>query len=217
MRIFIYADEAGNFDFNRNRGASQFFILTTVAIDDHGIESELLDLRRELVWQGTHLPEAFHATTDEQGTRDEVFNVLQRHDFRIDATILEKSKAQPHIRQREEIFYKYAWFYHMKHVAPQVASKPDELMVIAASIGTKRKLRDFRYAVQDVIEQTSPTQAMRVDMWQAAAEPCLQVADYCCWAIQRKWEMGDNRSYELIQEKIHSEYNLFQRGRRHHY
>ena len=146
-----------------------------------------------------------------------MFEVLGRHDLRIDTTILEKSKARPHIRESEELFYKYAWYYHMRSLAPKVASHPDELMVIAASIGTKRKLRDFRYAVEDVMEQTSPTREMRVDMWQAAVDPCLQVADYCCWAIQRKWEMGDNRSYDLIRDKIQSEYDLFRRGRTNYY
>ena len=217
MRRYVYADEAGNFDFSRNPSASKYFVLTTVLIDDHGIESELLDLRRELVWENYNLPEAFHATTDAQSIRNRVFEVLNRHDLRIDATILEKSKAGPHVRQSEELFYKYAWFYHMRQVAPGVASGPDELMVIAASIGTKRKLRDFRYAVEDVMEQTSPTREMRVDMWQSAVDPCLQVADYCCWAIQRKWEIGDSRSYDLLSSKIHSEYDLFRRGTTHYY
>jgi hypothetical protein len=27
------------------------------------------------------------------------------------------------------------------------------------------------------------------------SDPCLQVADYCTWAIQRKWERGDERSH----------------------
>ena len=217
MRKYIYADEAGNFDFSNGRGASRYFILTTVLFEDHQIERELLDLRRELVWERHNLPGPFHATTDAQSIRDRVFEAVGRHELRIDATIMEKSKARPHIRQSEELFYKYAWFYHMRQVAPRVASGPDELMVIAASIGTKRKLRDFRYAVEDVMEQTSPTGEMRVDMWQAAVDPCLQVADYCCWAIQRKWEVGDSRSYDLISRKIRSEYDLFRNGGTHYY
>ena len=212
MRKHIYADEAGNFDFSRKQGASRYFILTTVAIDDHRIESELLELRRELAWNGIDIVREFHATEDRQPVRDKVFDVLKRYSFRIDATVLEKGKASPRIRAREETFYKYAWFYHMKHVAPRVASKSDDLVVIAASIGTKRKEKNFRYSIQDVMEQTSPTRSMRVNMWPAAIDPCLQVADYCCWAIQRKWESGDCRSYDLIKNKIWSEYDLFARG-----
>ena len=211
-RKYIYADEAGNFDFSHNPDATRYFILTTVLIDDHGIESALLDLRRELVWDKVNLPREFHATEEQQLVRDRVFDILNRYDFRIDATILEKSKALPQIGLTEEMFYKYAWYYHMKYVAPRVASRTDELLVIAASIGTKRKSLNFRYAVSDVMEQTSPTRAMRVNMWPAAVDPCLQVADYCSWAIQRKWEREDLRSYDLIKDKIQSEYDLFSGG-----
>lgn len=211
MRKYIYADEAGNFDFSNGRGASRYFILTTVLFEDHGIETDLLDLRRELVWEGHNLPGAFHATKDRQVIRDRVFDLLKAHEFRIDATILEKRKVFPRVTQEEETFYRYAWFYHMSYVAPRVAKRPDELMVIASSIGTKGKFMNFRYAVQEVTRQTSTAGNIRVDMWQAAVEPCLQVADYCCWAIQRKWERGDYRSYNLIQPKILSEYDLLAR------
>ena len=211
MKRHIYADEAGNFDFSTKQGATRFFILTTVTVDDHRIESDLLDLRRELAWSGIALAREFHATQDQQLVRDQVFALLSRHHFRIDATILEKAKAHPQIRETDELFYKYAWFYHMKYVAPKVASQSDDLLVIAASIGTQRKRKDFQYAVKDVMEQTARASVIRVNMWPAAIDPCLQVADYCCWAIQRKWEGDDRRSYELIRSKIRSEFDLFAR------
>lgn len=212
MRKYLYADESGDFEFSSYHRASRYFILTTALIDDHSIESAVLNLRRELAWEGVKLPRPFHATEDEQAIRDRVFAVLSRYDFRIDATVLEKRKALPNIRSTEEKFYQYAWYYHMQYVARRVASRMDELLVIAASIGTNRKMRDFRYAVEDVMQQTAPTRALQVDMWPAAVDPCLQVADYCSWAIQRKWERGDERSYNLIKDKIWSEYDLFRAG-----
>jgi len=45
---------------------------------------------------------------DEQQIRDRVFDVLKPHGFRIDATILEKRRAQPQIRTTDERFYQYA-------------------------------------------------------------------------------------------------------------
>ena len=212
MKRYIYADESGNFDFSLNRGATRFFILTTVAIDDHGIESELLELRRELAWSEIDLTQGFHATEDLQEVRNRVFEVLNKYPFRVDATVLQKNKAFPWTRASEERFYKCAWFHHMKYVAPKVASRRDDLLVIAASIDTKRKQRDFRASVKDVVEQTARASIIRVNMWPAATDPCLQVADYCSWAIQRKWERGDTRSYDLIKGKIRSEYDLFARG-----
>ena len=83
----------------------------------------------------------FHASEEQQEVRNEVFKVLNQFNFRIDATILDKPKTYEKIRASDELFYKYAWYYHMKYVAPRVATAADDLMVIAASIGTKRKER----------------------------------------------------------------------------
>jgi hypothetical protein len=40
----------------------------------------------------------------------------------------------------------------------------------------------------------------------------LQVADYVTWAIGKKWERDDTRSYDLIQSAVHSEFEVFYRG-----
>jgi hypothetical protein len=45
----------------------------------------------------------------------------------------------------------------------------------------------------------------------------LQVADYCNWAIFRKWERGDTRSYDLIRSRVKSEFEIFRTGTRKYY
>ena len=52
MRKFVYADESGNFDFSRNRGASRYFVLATIAVEEHLISTRLQELRRKLLWNG---------------------------------------------------------------------------------------------------------------------------------------------------------------------
>ena len=198
MRKYVYADEAGKFDFSNNQRASKYFILTTVLIEDHSIATELFELRRELVWHGFDLSSGFHATEGRQIVRDAVFETLRQHHFRVDATILEKWKAPPRLTVSAMQFYKYAWFHHMKYVAPRVATKQDEMLVVAASVVIKRKKAEFSEAIRDVMEQTSTTSAWRNVVWPAASDPCLQIADYCSWAIQRKWESGDDRSEFML-------------------
>jgi len=39
-----------------------------------------------------------------------------------------------------------------------------------------------------------------------------QIADYCGWAIAIKWERKEMRSYELIQEHVRSEFDIFELG-----
>lgn len=217
-RVHVYADESGNFDFSDTTGATKYFVLTTVSFfDDREACAELVDLKYEFAWEDEIPVGPFHATEDRQEVRDRVFDVLQKHQFRIDATVIEKRKAQPQLRESDETFYKYAWFYHMKYVFPRVARKGDELLVITSSIGTKKKHMAFHDAVADVMSQLALGQTVRTTHWPAASDPGLQIADYCCWAIGRKWERGDERSYELICDKIRSEYNLFRIGKTNYY
>jgi hypothetical protein len=91
------------------------------------------------------------------------------------------------------------------------------VLITAASIGTKKGQGVFTDAVNDVVQQH-----LRRDQWAAhfcssASDPCLQVADYCTWAIQRKWERDDERSYELIKDRISYEYDLWSHGTKHYY
>ena len=37
----------------------------------------------------------------------------------------------------------------------------------------------------------------------------LQVADYCCWAIFRKWQTGENVWYDHIKPAVRNELELF--------
>lgn len=212
MRAYIYADESGNFDFSNQAGASRYFILTSVTVADHAIESDLLVLRRELAWEGESLASGFHATNDKQRVRDRVFAVLGQHDFRVDATILEKRKVNPRLRTTESRFYGFAWYAHLTGLVPTLVPQSDELQIVAASIGTAATRSAFHLEVGIAESNAIPNAVMRAAMWSSATSPLLQVADYCAWAVGRKWERGDNRAYALIEDKIASEFNVFQGG-----
>jgi hypothetical protein len=211
-RKYVFADECGNFDFSSRPGASRYFILVTVTVDSCSVGQRLLDIRRDLALQGFGLGREFHAAHDPKPMREKVFAVIVTSPIRIDAVILEKSKADPSVRESDERFYKTAWYQHMKYVPPKIAASTDELLVVSASLGSNAKKRSFHAAVTDVIKQVSPTAKARVACWSAASDPCLQVADYCAWAIQRKWEAGDRQGYDLIKGSVETEFELFASG-----
>jgi hypothetical protein len=70
------------------------------------------------------------------------------------------------------------------------------------------------------MRQTKRVKEWKADFMPCHADPCLQVADYCAWAIQRKWESkgkSDVRSYDIIKGKITYEYDLFESGKTNYY
>lgn len=125
---------------------------------------------------------------------------------------MEKAKAQQQIRETNARFYKYGWLYHFRHSHKKYLTSQDELHITTASVGTKKGQKIFSSAVNDVVQQTIGRQQWVASFWPAQTDPCLQVADYCIWAIQRKWEKGDGRSYDLIKDKIAHEYDLWAHG-----
>jgi hypothetical protein len=221
VKRFVYADEAGCFEFSKKQNVSRYFIVCVISLDDPSIGNKLLDLRRDLVWSGQQLGQYFHCCKDRPAIREHVFKLISDLDFRVYAQIMEKSKAQPKIRRTKDRFYQYGWFYLFKYVAKRIVSRDTHLMVTAASLGSKAEQVTFTDAVKDAIAQTVPIKRSQwvTDFPQASADPCLQIADYCAWAIQRKWESGgkDTHFYQAISGKVVYEYDFFQRGTEHFY
>ena len=168
----------------------------------------MLELRRELAWKDVLLTEQFHASTDRQEVRDYVFECLAGFDFRVDATVLEKRKAIERYRGDVSQFYRLAWWLHLKYIGAAIR-RGDKVLVVAASLGERKKRQAFSAAFNAVARQTVSHADFHTAFWHDATDPCLQVADYCGWAIQRKWERHDDRSYALIEHKIASEFDAF--------
>lgn len=212
-RLHIFADEAGNFDFRRAPNVSSHYIICTVTTADCAAPAAALTgLRRQLAWEQAPLRDYFHCTTDAQAVRNRVFDAILECDFGIQATIMEKAKANPSVRKTDADFYRHGWLYHLRHGLRDEIKSTGELHITAASVGTKKGQTVFTDAVRDVVRDTVSGKAVRTSFWQCATDPCLQLADYCTWAIQRKWETGDCRAYDRLRNRVTYEYELFARG-----
>lgn len=218
-RRYVFADEAGDFEFVRKPNVSKYFIVCVIRADSCDMGNELLNLRRQLLWSKLPVKDHFHCSHDKQIVRDEVFELIRSMDLRIYATIMEKSKAQPQVRRTQDRFYKTGWYFLLKFVAHRIVQHDTELLLTTASIKTNKAQRVFTDAINDVVQQTIPRDQWLTTFCQASADPCLQIADYCTWAIQRKWESGgtDVRSYRFIEDKIDYEFDLWAHGDTHYY
>lgn len=150
----LFADEAGDFTFEKKAGARRHFILCTVDMEDDAIGTALLKLRRDFAWTGAPLGDYFHACEDKQAVRDAVFTAILDYRFTIQATIMEKSKAQPQVRETKPRFYQFGWYYHFKHGTRDVLGGEHEALITAACLGTKKERIAFESAVHDVMRQT---------------------------------------------------------------
>jgi hypothetical protein len=221
MRKYMFSDESGDLQCRADPNVSKFFAVGTLTLTEDqlaDIRAALISLRDELAWRSHGLDSSFHATCDQQHVRDEVFKVLAARDFRFDVTLLEKRKAMPRVRLDEPTLFQYAWYYHLRYVAPRVFTERDEVLIVAAELGTKKMRKAFRGAIEGVMTQCVPYKVKRnLAFWRDESEPALQAVDYLTWAVTRFYERNDRRSYEVIKDRIRSEFDLFAPGTTYYY
>ena len=208
--IEIYGDESGDFSFAAADGVSDYFIVTTVTMTENVIAHQLLNLRRELMWEGLGLGNGFHAYHDNLAVRSAVFREIAASRLRIDSTIIPKAQVGANLRRSNIHLWRFAWLTHLQRVVPRVARRDDALMVVVASIRTRMRAGAVDAALRSIVSQVRPERSI-AHVVNADSDLAVQAADYCGWAIQRKWERGDFRAHATIRHLIRSEQVLFER------
>lgn len=228
--LFLFLDESGNLDFSEK--GSRYWALTAFCTfhPSHGKEG-FLDLFYSLVDAGRGL-QCFHATEDKQAVRDEFFRLIGEltHSFEIHSVIAEKCKASPSLynvikMRRGKLCYEKdeSRFYGVvcKALLRYVFRCPrfkhaKKIVVVLSSIWTNQRHESIRKALSLELKHQA---SVPFEIYFHANREDLncQIADYCGWAIARKWERGDRRSYDLIRTKIKNEFDVFERGTIRHY
>lgn len=204
----IWGDESGNLDFDARTGTRFFFVSTMCVETDPSLTRDLLDLRRRLDRSGFELPDGFHATDDRQAVRDEVLELLQRREIRVDVTYYTKANVYDRIKTDPDYFYKWAWFYHLRYVLPRIVPVGSEPFIGIATLGTKKRRQLHADALRDVVRQSLRFPGFHCAHWASASHPCLQASDYYIWAVARWIEGGDDRSYAKVRHQIRTLYRF---------
>lgn len=216
--LYVFLDEGGNLDFSPN--GTKYFTMSGVWLErPFPCDTELQGLRFDLIESGLDI-EYFHASSDRQPVRDSVFDILRTRltRFNIDSVIVEKSKTGPSLRADNRFYPKMLGNLLRRIVNTCGIAQWTEVIVITDRIPVARK----RHAVEGAIKSTLADRlpkgtAYRVLHHDSKSCPGLQIADYCNWAIYRKWDHRDSRSFNLIAPAVRSQWDIFANGDVHWY
>lgn len=180
---------------------------------------ELVELRYELIEQGYNI-ERFHATDDRQAVRDRVFDIIKNNkvSYRIDSLIVEKRKTGPAL-QKDIIFYPRMFGYLTRYVLKEMdLDGYEEIIVFTDTIPLQNRRRKIEGEVKSALKEFLTKDAkFRVMHHSSKSNIGIQMVDYCSWAIFRKWEGDDKRSYVYIRDRILSEFEIFKTGTTYYY
>ena len=211
--LYIFLDEGGNFEFS-NKG-SQYYIFTSIS-KERPFEAfkELNDLKYDLIEKGLEI-EYFHASEDKQAVRDKVFIIINANfkDSIIDSLIVEKRKTNYTI-QKEDIFYPKMLGYLLKYILKKYQlSDFTQFVIYTDRIPVNRKRKAVEKTTKKVLKDMLPSGVPYfIYHHESKSNYDLQLVDYCNWAIFRKWERKDERSYKYIEKYIRSEFDIFMNG-----
>ncbi len=217
-RIYLFLDESG--DFNFSPSGTKFYTISAVTKSrPFSWDEPLASLRYDLIDSGLDV-EYFHASEDRQIVRDKVFPIIFSHleGQCIDSIIVEKRKTGPAL-QPAESFYPRMIGYLIRYILDSIHVKNyDEVIVVTDKIPLESKRRAIEKAIKRTLTDMLPAKAKyKVLHHSSKSSVGLQVADYCNWAIYRRWEVQDIRSYRLITKAVRSEFDIFASGTRHYY
>lgn len=216
--LYIFLDEGGDFNFSPT--GSRFFTITSIAkVRPFNVSKALHSLKFDLLEDGVDI-EHFHASEDKQKTRDKVFEIIKNNleDQVIDSIIVEKCKTGPALQVAVK-FYPRMIGYLLKYVLERAdMTRISDVIIVTDSIPLQKK----RKAIEKAIKLTLRAELPRSVVFRVlhhASKSCfgLQIADYCNWAIYRKWQRADTRSYDLIKHGIRSEFDIFMSGTTRYY
>lgn len=215
---YIFLDEGGNFDFSPT--GTRYFILTSVAtrrpfpahISLDGFKHDCLEYGLDT--------EYFHCADDNVHVRRKVFELISDHlgTLRIDCLVVEKPKTGPALRE-DKRFYPEMLGHLLKWVIPrELRDGVDEVVVITDTIPIQKKRQAIEKAIKSALANMLPV-GMRYRILHHASRSHfgLQVADYCNWAVFRKWQKGEAEFYDLIKPAVRSEFDIFRSGTRLYY
>ncbi|MCB9811179.1 MAG: DUF3800 domain-containing protein [Candidatus Nomurabacteria bacterium] len=236
--LYIFIDESGDFTFS-NKG-SKFFILTA-ASTIHPLNRRDLPLsaRYELLCEGYNI-EYFHATVDAQVVRNKFYEKIKDlPDYEIDSVIAEKRKANFTLyeevmaessktgflkiktEQVHEKFYKQLCETLLKYVCHRYlkirASLGIKKVVVVLDQALPNKKREF---VTKSIKQYIKSHFGLVPYMyfhSTKSDVNCQIADYCCWAMKKKWTDNELRPYNEIKHNVKSEFDIFRNGEKYFY
>lgn len=215
MAVFLFFDESGNFDFSPS--GTRFLVFGVLSTRDPSrLLQPLSDLRYRLIAGGSEI-ERFHATEDSQVVRDEVFAILKTvGGCEFDAVVVEKRKVHPYLYDVTQFYPKFA-DYLLRYVFGRYADPKERIVIVTDSLPVRKKRGAVIKAFKGYMRRHLGGRPFTVLHHPSASHMCLQAADYCTWAIYKKWKDAEMRPYTEIAGLVRSDFDILRRGTEHFY
>ena len=160
----------------------------------------------------------FHATDDVPEVRKVFYEFIKKTDCRFEAIIGRKIQTvfERKHNGRERDFYADL----LSHLIEDKLDTNQKLVLNVSERGTTTKHTNLALALEKSVNRflkNNPDGKIKAEVvfnvQNPLSEPLINMADYCCWAIQRVIERGETRYCNFIKDKIGRVVDLYDFGK----
>lgn len=204
---YIFLDESGDLVFGPK--GTRYFVLTSVSMYRPFPVCEALDSYKHYSLERDVDIEYFHCSNDSKNIRKGVFEKIIRNleGMHIDCLVIDKSKITAPALREEKRFYRETLICLLKDVLPRERSAgAEKIIVITDTVPVKRQKKTVERGIKNSLaKELPPVMECQILHHSSRSHYGLQVADYCCWALFRKWENEDSTYYDRISGAVRGE------------
>lgn len=203
--LHVHLDESG--DLNFSAAGTRYYIFTSAwTYEPAALANELTALRFRLVkdGHGEHLG-GFHAREDAQPKREIVVDVLRRHhDWSFASIVVDKRRVNPVLRDPDKFYPKFASMVLRFVFRGRVKPGTSGILIYTDTLPfTGKQAKAAEVAIKTACRSDLPAGLpFKVLHHRRESNAWIQVADYCCWSMCRKWEHGNLDVYERLRPRL---------------
>ena len=220
---YFFVDESGDTTFynrkgewlvGRENGSSEILLMGFIrTTEPEFLRKKLKELEEEILSDAylVDIPSikktkvAFHAKDDCPEVRYRVFKLLKELPFSCNIVVARKTK---HVFEKFEGNTQKLYDSLITNLFKGILHLSSNNYIYIATRGSKKRQVPLELAVQAALKYTEERLNTTIDSTQMilpqtpSGEACLQIIDYCNWAIQRAFIHGEMRYYNFLKEKF---------------
>ncbi len=210
---YIFLDESGDLGFDWKKGkTSKYFVITALfTLRKINLERIVRKIFRSLSKHDLRRHKStLHCFNEFPKTRIKLLRMLVSEDISIVAIYLNKRKVYTDLKNEKHVLYNYVANILLDRIfTNKLIPITGKVELIASRRETNKFLNlNFKNYLEDRAIKKHKLNLV-VEIKSPHEEKALQVTDFACWAIFRKYEHSDESYMEIIKQKIVQENPLF--------
>lgn len=213
---YIFLDESGDlgFDFSK-RKTSKYFVISFLFVKNEQDKKSIGKIIKKIFNGFTkteikHHAGILHCFKEKPKTRINLLKQVIAKDVLILAIYLNKSKVYTKLQDEKQVLYNYVTNILLDRVfTKKFISLRGKIFLVASRRETNKFLNDnFCNYLSGQVKNKHQLD-IEIQIKTPFEEKCLQVVDFACWSIFRKYEHHEESYYNLLKSKIVQENPLF--------